>query len=173
MAKSFLNMSGYPLGLRNNNPGNIRPGDNWQGMIGENQGFVVFENIAWGLRAMGKAIIHEFNVGNNTIAKLISDWAPPSENDTEAYIRNMVKYTGFSADQALPADRATLKKLIRAHMNVELGLMYSSMITDADIDEGLALMKPELLDYFKQNPASIAGLVIAAAIGVAVWFYRK
>jgi hypothetical protein len=138
MAKSFLNMSGYPLGLRNNNPGNLRTGDNWQGMIGSNQGFVVFENLAWGIRALGIDLRSKINNGYNTISKIITRYAPPIENDTNAYIAAVVEFTGLSADHVLSADGATLRRLIRAIMNVELGTSYSALVTDADIDEGLA-----------------------------------
>ena len=43
-------MSDLPLGLRNNNPGNIRPSNPpWQGATGENGGFVVFDTmVQWG-----------------------------------------------------------------------------------------------------------------------------
>jgi len=133
-------MAGYPLGLRNNNPGNLRPGDNWQGMIGEYAGFIQFENIAWGLRALGKDLTTKINSGYNTIEKIITRYAPPTENNTAAYIAALVDYTGLSATKILVADNVTLKRLIRAIMNVELGTNYSALITDTDINEGLAMM---------------------------------
>lgn len=141
MAKSFLNMAGYPLGLRNNNPGNLRTGDAWQGMIGSNQGFVVFSDISWGIRALGIDLYGDIvNDGDNTIRKLITAYAPPIENNTNAYIAAVVEYTGLDADHVLTADSLTLRRLIRAIMNVELGSNYSALVTNADIDEGLALM---------------------------------
>jgi len=141
MAKSFLNMPGYPRGLRNNNPGNlIYTGDQWRGMIGQDQdGFVQFENIAWGLRALSIDLRGDINEGKNTIEKLIYEFAPPSENDTYSYIQNVSYYTGYTTEQLTPTTE-TLKKLIRAIMNVELGVSYSAMITDADILEGINLM---------------------------------
>lgn len=141
MAKSFLNIAGYPLGLRNNNPGNLRAGDNWQGMIGTNQGFVVFENIAWGIRALGIDLRGDIETdGGNTIRKLITAYAPPTENNTTAYIAAVVEYTGLDADHVLSADGGTLRRLIRAIMNVELSPEYAALISDEDINEGLALM---------------------------------
>lgn len=140
MAKSFLNMAGYPIGLRNNNPGNIRTGDNWQGMIGSSGGFVTFENIAWGIRALGIAVRTEINKGNNTITKLIYDWAPPIENDTPAYVNYVVQSTGFGANQGLTANADTLFKIARAIINVEIGANYAYLITAEDIQEGLAMI---------------------------------
>lgn len=138
MAKSFLNMAGYPLGLRNNNPGNLRPGDNWQGMIGENAGFVVFENIAWGIRALAIDLRTKIRNGYNTVEKIITRYAPPTENNTFAYIKSVSQDTGFTTE-TLTADYQTLHKLIRAIMNVELGVNYSALVTNADIDEGLSM----------------------------------
>ena len=157
MAKSFLNQPGLPLGLRNNNPGNLRVGDTWQGMVGENQGFVVFENIGWGIRALGIDLSTKIKNGYNTIELIIFRYAPPSENDTLAYIASVVEFTGLSQNRELTADQNTLKRLIRAIMNVELGSGYSAMITDADINEGLEMMGGTL-------PVGEIGLGFAVAL---------
>jgi len=140
MPKSFLNMAGYPRGLRNNNPGNIKAGDNWQGMIGVSDGFVQFENIGWGIRALGVDLSTKIRNGYDTIELIIFRYAPPTENETLAYIASVVEFTGLSQTRELTADQNTLKRLIRAIMNVELGSGYSAMITDADINEGLEMM---------------------------------
>jgi hypothetical protein len=140
MPKSFLNIAGYPLGLRNNNPGNIRPGDSWQGMIGTNSGFVVFENIGYGIRALGIDLRTKIGNGYNTIQLIITRYAPPSENNTQAYINSVVSSTGFSATKILTADGPTLFALIRAIINVEVGPQYAHLITSDDINEGLAMI---------------------------------
>ncbi len=141
MAQSFLNRKGLPLGLRNNNPGNLRPGISWKGITGTNKGFCVFKNIAWGIRAMATDMRTDIKKkGHNTIITLVSEYAPPTENDTTAYINAVVKFSGIAEKQKIVADRETLKKLVRAFMNVELGVKYSALITDADIYEGIDLM---------------------------------
>lgn len=140
MGRSFLNQPGLPIGLRNNNPGNLRPGDDWQGMIGTNGGFIVFKDVSWGLRAMAIDLRTKINKGYNTIRSIITRWAPPTENDTDAYIRNVEYSTGWDADRVLQADGTTYRRLIRSIMNVELGPAYSAMVTDADIDEGIEMM---------------------------------
>lgn len=140
MAKSFLNIPGYPIGLRNNNPGNLRPGDNWQGMIGTNGGFIQFQNIAYGLRALGIDLRTKINNGYNTIELLVFRYAPPGENDTLSYINSVSDDTGLSQNHLLTASADTLKRLIRAIANVELGRNYSALISDADILEGLGMM---------------------------------
>lgn len=163
MAKSFLNMAGYPLGLRNNNPGNlVDAGINWRGLIGTNGRFCVFENIAWGIRALATDIRTDINQGQNTIAAIITEFAPPSENNTAAYIAAVVNYTGISAYKPLTADKNTLKRLIRGIMNVELGINYSALVTDQDINEGIDLMSGELLPGAAVG-FGISGLVLLGA----------
>src|SRR5574339_226661 len=77
-----------PLGLRNNNPGNLRPSEPpFRGAIGENKGFVVFDTMHNGLRAAAKLLItYQDRYDINTPRKAIERWAPGSENDTAAYI---------------------------------------------------------------------------------------
>lgn len=141
MPKSFLNMPGLPLGLRDNNPGNLRASsDQWQGMIGTNKGFVVFKDCSYGLRALGIDLRSKISKGYNTLEKIIYRYVPPSENDTEAYLDYMIGATLFSRSQLLTADAGTLKKLMRGIMDVELGRDYSLMLSDADINEGIAMM---------------------------------
>lgn len=143
MAKSYLNISGLPLGLRNNNPGNIRAGDNWKGAIDTNQGFVVFENVAWGIRALAIDLTNKIKNGYDTIELIIFRFAPPSENDTLSYIANVAGQMGIKQNQTLVASDPVLKALCRAIINVELGTYYSQRyISDQDIDEGLSLRNP-------------------------------
>jgi len=164
MAKSFLNIPGLPIGLRNNNPGNIRPGDNWQGMLGEAGGFVVFENVAYGIRALGIDLRTKIKNGYDTIELIIFRYAPPIENDTLEYIRRVVLTTGIEQNKELNPDPETLAKLCRGIINVELGPGYADYITQSDINEGINLMGgPSLL-----GPVgfSFAALLLLFAVGL-------
>lgn len=79
------------LGLRNNNPLNIRytPVNKWHGQTGCNKGFCTFSDIEFGWRAAIVLLRNYLRRGLDTPRKIISNWAPPSDdNDTEAYIRN-------------------------------------------------------------------------------------
>jgi len=164
MAKSFLNIPGLPIGLRNNNPGNIRPGDDWRGMIGEAGGFVVFENIAFGIRALGIDLRTKINNGYDTTELIIFRYAPPIENDTLEYIRRVVDTTGIPQNRELSADPETLAKLCRGIINVELGPNYSHYITDNDISEGIGLMGGGSL----VGPVgfSLAAVLLLVAVGL-------
>lgn len=83
-------------GERNNNPLNIEynPKNNWKGARRPrvDRRFEEFDTISDGIRA-ALIIIRKYmapkplGYGCNTIAKLITRWAPPSENDCRNYIR--------------------------------------------------------------------------------------
>jgi hypothetical protein len=139
MAKSYLNIAGLPLGLRNNNPGNVRPlyYETWQGQIGTNQGFAVFENMAYGIRAMAKDIKGDIQEGTNTIRKIITEY---SATDRLTYTNYVAINLNLSPDQTLVASDNVLFSLCRQMINFEIGSSYIHYVTDQDIWEGIALM---------------------------------
>ncbi|MCS3405417.1 structural protein [Pantoea sp. B566] len=101
-------------GIRNNNPGNIRWGDEWKGLVPEGQrtdkSFCQFKAPEFGIRAM--IIIlrnYQSKYGLKTITGIIKRWAPPNENDTQAYIRSVAQATGTYADK--PIDLTDSRKL--------------------------------------------------------------
>lgn len=158
MASDFRGISGLPLGLRNNNPGNLRPvTGGWMGQAGTNQGFAVFDNVAWGIRAFAMNFNSSVtNHGTDTLRKYINRYAPPSENDTNGYVNKVAADTGISPDAPIPTDADSLRRILRAQMNVELGPNYASKVTDADIDEGISLLNSPL-----QTIAKATGVFVA------------
>ena len=104
------------LGIKRNNPGNIRP------LSG--QGFNTYATLGQGLAAMGRQLqIYQDKHHLSTIAQIVSRWAPPSDhNDTAAYIRNVAARTGFGANQALNLhDPRVLAAVERAMIKQEHG----------------------------------------------------
>ena len=101
------------LGVRNNNPANLRPsGDKWQGMTGTNGGFMTFLTMVWGIRA---AIINFrtwYKRGQTTLRKYISTYAPPNENDTENYINYISKMTKIAPDAVFLFNYENVKKIL-------------------------------------------------------------
>jgi len=86
-----------PLGLRQNNPGNIRSGkDNWLGLTeGGNEGYAQFESPEYGLRAMARTLgtyADTHDIG--TIDGLIDRYAPAGDNTEES----RANYKGVLAD---------------------------------------------------------------------------
>lgn len=130
-----------PRGLRNFNPGNIRHGQPWQGRAAEqpDPAFVTFESYAWGIRAMAKTLItYQDTYGLNTVRGIIGRWAPPTENDTAAYVAAVAAQVGVAADQPIDVqDYAVLRPLVEAIARHENGQV--APITPADFDYGLTL----------------------------------
>lgn len=119
-----------PRGIRNNNPLNIRKGSEWQGMSKEQSdpSFVQFISMQFGIRAAFKLMINHISgfkdtrPPRNTISKLISVWAPPSENATTKYIDFVCQAAGLQASDIIDHKDATLMcKIARAMAFVECG----------------------------------------------------
>ena len=92
-------------GLRNNNPLNIRHSEDiFQGEInGNDKSFKTFSSLPYGYRAAFVTLATYLSRGWNTIDKIISVWAPPSENDTESYISKVEKWSGVPRNKKLTA----------------------------------------------------------------------
>ncbi len=135
---TYLGDRRYPRGIRNNNPGNIRRGsDPWQGRIpwteSTDKEFEQFQKFWYGVRAMTIIVKNYFSKYKlNTVSKIINRWAPPIENDTQAYIRAVVTITGFKADQVLTPDKETLRRLVYAISDHENG--FKDQISDELFD---------------------------------------
>lgn len=178
MAKSFLN-NHKVRGLENNNPGNlIRTNIAWQGKIPHGQNpdkqFEQFENIYFGLRAMLKDLINDINKGKNTVKLLITEYAPPKENDTKAYIDSVSRTLGVTPNQKLTQiDSAFLIKLSRAILKVELGKSHSE-ITDSDIVKAITMLGDVSTTNLKVkiDKFALAKIyIIPALLAIGLFFY--
>lgn len=96
-------------GLRNCNPGNIRHSrSKFVGEVRPSQdsAFKQFETMAYGYRAMFVLLdSYHRRYGLTTIRQMISRWAPPVENHTEAYIRLVAERSGIDAEATLDTQR--------------------------------------------------------------------
>lgn len=114
------------LAEKNNNPGNIRYNSSikWKGQIGENKGFCVFENSDYGLRAMILLLKRYINVYKlTTLEKIISRYAPSSENNTCGYISfvsdDLLSFGIFSTN--IEYKSTAFYHLVRSMVRVESG----------------------------------------------------
>ena len=101
-----------PRGIRNNNPLNIRRSkEKWKGMAeAQTDGaFVQFKTLEYGWRAafylLTRTYYHKYRL--YTIRSIISKWAPPIENKTDAYIANVSRLTGIAPNEpiGIPSDQ--------------------------------------------------------------------
>ena len=98
-----------PRGLRNNNPLNIRhSASRWQGARVEqtDKSFVQFTSMAMGYRAAWRILetyYKHFEAQRKpfTPRNIIYRWAPPEENDSEAYLRRVCRLTNLAGNEAL------------------------------------------------------------------------
>ena len=120
-----------PRGIRNCNPLNIRKGAKWKGLrdVQTDPAFCQFKSMVWGIRAAFR-LMHNQITGfggsrpcQDTVAKLVSVWAPASENDTKAYMSNVCKWAGCTpASHIDPHDDVLIIRIARAMAKVECGV---------------------------------------------------
>ncbi len=108
-----------PLGLRLNNPGNLTKWGS-RPIVG---GFAQFDSPAAGLNAMASQLeIYQDVHGLSSISGILNRYAPPSKNNTAAYISDVAGKTGFGADQSLDLhDPKQLASLMAAMVTHEQG----------------------------------------------------
>lgn len=120
-------MGREPRGLRNNNPLNIRlDGTHWQGEKepSGDKSFKQFTTMAWGYRA-AMVIIRTYYTKYNrrSVSRIIYRWAPPSENDTEAYIDTVCAESGLGRFEVLDiTSKDDMIALVAAMSYVENGV---------------------------------------------------
>ena len=130
-----------PRGIRNNNPLNIRVGNNWQGERKPNTdgAFEQFTTMQYGYRAafkllktyMGKYHCH-------TIRQIIHKWAPPRENDTNAYVRRVAGISKLNPDTVIAFNnKLAMIDLAYAMTIVENGIAVDNEIIEQGYDLAL------------------------------------
>lgn len=115
-----------PLGIRNNNPLNIRVSSNaWQGKVKSDNGFEKFIDMKYGIRAAVKNLQTYYNRDKLTsVSKIINKWAPPSENHTSNYVNYVAKGIGIDANSTLPYTADAFAGLVSVMSEMENGKSY-------------------------------------------------
>lgn len=161
-----------PRGIRNHNPGNIRrSSDPWQGLA-ERQSdveFFTFKSPIYGIRALARTLItYQDKHGLRTIRQIIGRWAPPVENNTNAYVRAVAEATDLDADQMLDLHNFDylfpLTKAIIKHENGQ------QPYNEAQITKALVLagVEPEAPSLQKTRTVKGGQAATAATAGVGV-----
>lgn len=101
---------------------------------GLNAAAVVLSRRAAELRKAGKPF---------TIENYAPRYAPPTENDTEAYIQNLSKYSGIARDAAIDlSNAADMKNLLKTVVRFESGEPHSAWFTDDEYDRAVRQVEP-------------------------------
>lgn len=107
-----------PIGIRQNNPGNLR---SW-GNTPRANGFAHFGTSQDGLSAMAGNLVKYAERGLTSVRDIIAKWAPANENNTAAYIEAVTKRLGVGAGDSLNLkDPAVLARLMGAMITQENG----------------------------------------------------
>lgn len=192
MATSYLNQSSLPRGIRNNNPGNLKIAPiSWQGKIPVAQNtdgtFEQFNELRYGIRAMIMDVTSDVRKGQNTIRKLITEYAPESDSNlTTTYINFVSQKTGIAPDTIISPTTDTMRKIVKAQIQLENGeTVANRYITDAEIQSAFDVlpagyMLPGIVTAAVSSAAetlsnnkSISGLTLFSLIGLGTIAYFK
>lgn len=142
-------MTNQPRGIRNNNPGNIRWGDDWKGLVPQqnrtDRSFCQFLAPKWGTRAMTKILLNYRKrqgmpgvgaAGIDTVREIISRWAPPNENNTESYVQSVAKAVGVKPNDPIDLENKQLMtRLVKGIISHENGIQpYTDAVLRSGID---------------------------------------
>lgn len=111
-----------PLNQRNNNPGNLRDAEGQYRKFNTPQEGIksMQDDLLVKISGRSKAMESRFGKGYTAnLSNLITTWAPPSENDTQAYINFVSEKTGI--DPLYPLSEDDINKIMPAMIEFEGG----------------------------------------------------
>ena len=170
-------MRSTPRGIRNNNPGNIEKGAPWQGLARLEQmtpeqrdepRFAVFTSPKWGIRALARLLMtYQARHGLDTVAAMIGRFAPPSENDTQAYVRAVARHMGLGEREPFDiSEHRHAQAMVEAIIQHENGMQpYDAAALDAGLM--LAGIEPPRRVPWPGRSRTTTGTALAA-IGTAM-----
>lgn len=126
--------------IRLHNPGNIEnDGDQWKGLSEDqpHHRFYKFISPEYGIRAIIRLLVtYNKKYDGDTIKEIITRWAPPSENNTIAYIKSVCKKTGKNPDDPVDiTSRKEIASLVKAIILHENGVQpYDNTVIEKALD---------------------------------------
>ena len=92
----------------------------------------------------------------DTIEKIVMRWAPPHENNTEAYIKRVCEYMKcepeFIPHFGAAAEMYDCIRMVKAMCEVENGAPHNKYITDHDFETGWRLAFPYTSQFIQAEP---------------------
>lgn len=86
---------------RDNNPGNLRYAGQYQSIGADDAGFAIFPNYDAGFQALIAQIQLDAQRNPNwTLADFVANYAPPSENNDQSYLQNILSTMNANGYQA-------------------------------------------------------------------------
>ncbi len=137
-----------PRSVRNNNPGNLdhNPKNKWLGILPfekrspeqkAEKRFEIFESPVYGFRAIAILLqTYQDKHKLDTVRKIINRWAPPVENQTDAYVNAVARAVKVRADDLIDVHQYDyMRPLVEAIAVHETGAGYKW--PSNQIEEGL------------------------------------
>lgn len=136
-----------PRGIVDNNPGNLRPGVPYHGIVGIDRagsvaGYCIFVDMVHGVRAMAMCLKAYKKDGISTLRRCFARWAPFSDNNQPvAYAKTVAEPLGIGIDDPVDlADPVILLTVIRQIIRVENGPCPNGQwVANSVISEGIDL----------------------------------
>ena len=123
------------VGQRNNNPGNLRSFDDFQGKTGQGKGgYDIYDTMDNGARALARDLHTKSKRGVRTVRELMTGYAPPSDNNpTGSYIDYVANDLGVDPDQEIDIAnmRPKLMRSITKFENKNRDILSDDMIAQA------------------------------------------
>ena len=173
-----------PRGIRNNNPGNIEWGSQWQGLRPESERtdnrFAQFKDPVFGIRALACVLItyqdkRKAKDGSriDSIKEIIERWAPSFENDTGAYANSVAALLeGVGPDDEVidVHNFEHLRPIVEGIIRHENGRgplkTENSWYTTTQIEEGLR--RAGVVNKATAKTKAVAAIPAAAVGGVGI-----
>lgn len=116
------------LGYKLNNPFNIRYNylNEWVGQLPPIHGFCHFVSLEYGVRAFSLLYHTYINKYHCTVRQFVHRFAPPTENDTNAYLRTIFRLTSFPPGYCLTSH--DLVRFGSAVLQVEQGSARADVV---------------------------------------------
>lgn len=95
--------------------------------MGLRAGFVLLRNYIEGTKARPAKF--------NTVRKIVTRWAPPSENYTQRYIDNVCKWSGLLPDEVVRfRERKKMVAIVQAMVKMECGVTLDVALIESAYD---------------------------------------
>jgi len=115
-------------GIRNNNPTNLEnAGIQWQGLVGTDGPYCVFDTMENGIRAAAINLRNYWRLhGINTVDGIVRRW---SSTDQDAYVSHVSTWLGVDPNDALDMEDASVRtQILQAMTRQEEGLPAELLI---------------------------------------------
>jgi len=153
--KDAISIPETTLAFRNNNPGNLRFA-NQNGAVEGEGGYARFATPDAGFKALQRQIELDASRGHD-LTSFINKYAPPTENDTAAYIDFVEKETG--TDRKTPLTNFDIDKVSKAMAKFESGSTFEGgkRVTEEEVYKSIG-SKPK--DYDPVAGAQALGRLV-------------